>query len=478
MKQKKCLICHEKLTGKKLSNHIKKIHNLSSKDYTIKYLYNNKEPVCLNCGGEVRYSAYIFKKYCSGCSLIASKNGGKKGGKAKAWNKGKTKKDDERIKKQAESMMGDLNHFYRKSHTKETRNKISKTKLLSRVKLATRVKERESEFTLVTDLNSYISRQRQYLEFECKSCGHINKKTLQAFERGSLCEKCYPLSRSRFEIEICNFLEAEGVNFKASDRTVLNGKEIDILVSDYRIGIEANGLFWHSELNADKDRYYHLMKTENMLKNKYKLIHIFEDDWRDKQEICKSLILHKLGLTKRKVYARKCIVKELSKKEEIDFFNKTHINGFAKSRKCLGLYFKDELIAAMSVRIPYQKKYKDTIEIARFSTALNTAVIGGLSKLLKKISAYAKKEKFLKVLSYADRLFGEGDGYKTCGFSYEGNTGLSYWYTDGRVRISRFSVMSVDGKSQKEVARERKLYKVWGCGSNIYMMNISQQQYT
>ena len=87
-----CLICNEKFDlGKQLSNHIKKMHNLDGKIYTIKYIQDDKQPQCLSCGNETRYTSFSFKKYCFDCSKIAMKEGGKSGGLFPSWNKGKTK---------------------------------------------------------------------------------------------------------------------------------------------------------------------------------------------------------------------------------------------------------------------------------------------------------------------------------------------------------------------------------------------------
>jgi G:T-mismatch repair DNA endonuclease (very short patch repair protein) len=44
-----------------------------------------------------------------------------------------------------------------------------------------------------------------------------------------------------------------------NDRTVLNGKELDIYLPDYNLAIEFNGLYWHSEDYVGKN--YHLNKT-------------------------------------------------------------------------------------------------------------------------------------------------------------------------------------------------------------------------
>lgn len=468
----KCNICNFEANGKKFSNHLKKEHKLKSKQYTIDYIYSGVKPSCIHCGNETRYVAFSFKKYCKNCSSIASKAGGRKGGKAIAWNKGLTKEIDERIKKQSESMSCEGNHFYGKTHTKETKRKISISKTLARLNLSLRTKQREKEFTLMTSLDDYFSRQRQYLEFKCNKCNKINNKTLQAFERGSLCEFCFPLTRSKFEIEIGNFLKEKNVVFKTSDRSILKPKELDIVVEDKKLAIEANGLYWHSEFNTlDKNR--HLDKTIMCIKNEYSLLHFFNDEWYNKTELCKSMIMHRLKLTDNKIFARKCNIITLTKSQEREFFDKNHISGSVRSKCCFGLEYDGEIVSALSLRSPLQKKYKHHVEIARFATKVNTVVVGGLSKILKKVIEYAKENSFDKILTYADRRFGEGNGYLATGFEKVGNTGLDYWYTDGQVKIDRFSVRAKDGKSEREIAIERKIAKVYGCGSNIYIKDIT-----
>ena len=74
-------------------------------------------------------------------------------------------------------------------------------------------------------------------------------------------------------------------------------------------------------------------------------------------------------------------------------------------------------------------------------------------------------------MTYADRRFGQGDSYMKCGFKLEGDTGLDYWYTDCDIRIDRSKIQATKEKTEKEIATEMKLLKIWGCGSNIYVLN-------
>ncbi len=110
-------------------------------------------------------------------------------------------------------------------------------------------------------------------------------------------------------------------------------------------------------------------------------IHIYEYIFKNKKEVYKSLIKSKLNLNRR-VYARKCILKEVPKQEEKYFLNKYHLQGFVGSSKCYGLYFQDELLILCSFgKSRFNKKYE--YELLRNCSKSDITVVGGLSKLIK-----------------------------------------------------------------------------------------------
>lgn len=459
----KCIICEFEGEGKAFSNHLKKEHGLKSIDYTKKYLYNNNTG-CENCGKETRYVAFTFKKYCKDCSKVAMKEGGRKGGKSEAWNKGLKKSEDSRIK----SLSGEDNPFWGKNHTEETKNRISMTKRLGSVDVLNRILERNEDFEILTPVEEYFSRQRQYLEFRCKKCDTVSKKTLQAFERGSLCPSCYPISKSKCELEIYEFVKSvEESEVISGDRTVIGPKEIDVFIPQKNFGIEFNGLYWHSEMIDSASKEDLLDKTIKCSEKGIKLMHIFSDEWESKKDICKSMIRNRLGLSRR-IFARKCKVKVLDKSEFDEFMNSSHIDGKVNSSIRLGLVYNEELVCAIGFRKPRQKKWSDYIEISRFANALDTTVVGGLSKL---ISFMKKNNCVEKVMTYSDRRFGFGDAYRNVGYSNVGFSGVDYWYTDGISRFDRFTIKTDVNMTEKEKAAQMKLYKVWGCGSLIWLSN-------
>lgn len=466
-----CQICSHEAEGKKFSNHVRKEHKMNSRQYTINYFYNGSQPQCENCGEETRYVAYRFKRFCKNCSKVASSIAGKEGGKAQAWNKGKTKETDSRIQEQSVKMSGKGNPFFGKRHTDESINKMRFTKIVSRFEFENRIKDREEEFELLTSYDDYFSRQSQYLEFKCKKCNEVSKKTLQAFERGSLCPACNPVGTSQAEKEIGKFIESLGENVEYNDRSVLSPKEIDVFVPSKNLAIEHNGLYFHGILNDGiKNRRYYLNKKLDAKKKGINLIHIFSDEWIHKKEICKSMIKNRLGLIDQKIFARKCEIREVKVKEAKEFFERNHISGYVPSTIRFGLFYRSELVLCLSLRRPRHGKYKGMTEISRFASKINTNVTGGLTRLLKKASIWAKSENYTGIVTYADLRFGNGDGYLTAGFEFKKDTGPDYWYTDGKVRYDRFQFRAKNGKSEKEIAKERKVFKINGCGSNIFTL--------
>lgn len=82
---------------------------------------------------------------------------------------------------------------------------------------------------------------------------------------------------------------------------------------------------WHSE-SQGKDRYYHYNKWKACSDKGIQLITIWEDEWRDKQDIVKSMLSHKMGVSQgARVYARTCTVSPLTAAVAREFLDTYHI---------------------------------------------------------------------------------------------------------------------------------------------------------
>ena len=88
----------------------------------------------------------------------------------------------------------------------------------------------------------------------------------------------------------------EGIDpalFTTDPFSIVNDPEIDLIIDNTDICIEYNGLYYHTE-KMGKTSSYHLNKTIECNQIGYKLIHIFEDEWKTKQDLVKTKLKHLL----------------------------------------------------------------------------------------------------------------------------------------------------------------------------------------
>jgi hypothetical protein len=272
-------------------------------------------------------------------------------------------------------------------------------------------------------LEDYTNGHENY-PWQCIKCNNIFN---QSILNGIIprCLKCYPIFSgfSNIESELQNWLQ-EHISIECNKRYYEKKYkyELDIYIPSKNIGIEFNGLYWHSEIGGGKIPTYHLNKSEYFLNKGIQIIHIFESEWIQKQEIVKSIILTKLGLIKEKIHARKCEIKQLKYKDCSEFLYHNHIQDEVKSSINLGLFFNEKLVALATFGKPrYNKKYE--YELLRYCNKLNTNVMGGFSKLLSYfIKIYSPKS----LITYADRRFSNGNVYLKNGFELVDISGPNY----------------------------------------------------
>lgn len=290
-----------------------------------------------------------------------------------------------------------------------------------------------------------------------------------------ICLECNPVDiyKSSFENEVGSFLNTLGVNVEKGNRKLLNGLELDYILADFNIAIECNGVYWHNELF--KGNNYHINKTKTCKELGYELLHIWEDDWKFKKDIIKSILKYRLGIVDKKIYARKCILKEVNTKNYKEFLNNNHIQGYASSSINLGLYYNDELVSLMTFgwrRTNGKKEY----ELIRFCNKINTIVIGSASKLFK---YFLSNYDYNQIISYADISLFNGNLYKTLGFKFSNLSKPNYhWVIDG-IRKHRYNYSKrklIKGgynpnKTEVEIMNERGYYRVFSTGQEKYIFN-------
>ena len=323
------------------------------------------------------------------------------------------------------------------------------------------------------------------IEFKCKLCGSEYAQYHTAY---FTCLKCHPPKKSMRQLELYEFVKDE---LKISDavmdhRKTFNGSmEIDIFIPSKNIGIEFDGLYYHAENNGNKDKNYHIWKTNECASRGIRLIHIFEDEWRDTPDIVKSKIQRLLGIRTTRVFARKCIVKEIDKNVAFPFINANHIQGAVPSTVYLGLYYLDELISVATFGKPTAARGRKIMadgewELIRFCGKLDTEVIGAAGKL---VSYFIKHNSPTKIISYADKRFtsSASNVYDKLGFKLISESPPNYFYmNDYANRLHRFNFIKSKlvaagadpTKTEWQIMQEMGYDRIWDCGHLKYELAV------
>jgi hypothetical protein len=285
--------------------------------------------------------------------------------------------------------------------------------------------------------------------------------------------------RKNKNIPICTVCNPIGDNISISENTLFeyiksiykgeiiqsyrDGLEIDIYLPELGIGFEFNGLYWHSELF--KDKWYHINKTNFFKEKGIRIIHIWEDDWLYKNEITKSQIGNWIKKN-NKIWARKCEVKEINRKDAISFIEDNHIQGFINSVVYLGLFHNNEIISIMTFdHFEGRKKMEDGgWNLSRFCNKLYNNVNGSASKLL---NYFIKIYNPSRIISYSDKNWSTGNLYRKIGFTELKNTNPDYKYiiNGKRVHKSRFRKSRLNTNlTESEQMKKSQIHRIWDCG--------------
>lgn len=311
----------------------------------------------------------------------------------------------------------------------------------------------------------------RHIGFKLKVDGETIRKRLKEFE---IEIKRYSVSSE--EIELYNFLNLHKINFITNTRKVISPLELDIFIPDFNLAIEYCGVYWHSENNRrnnkNKNKKYHQIKYEKCKEIGIQLITLFSDEWKEKESIIKKSILHKIGISNERIYARKCNISIPNKKEKKTFLNKYHIQGNGRGSIDYCLNFNNKIVAVIAFI-----KQKDEFILNRYATSIH--VVGGFSKLLKH---FKNNNEWNKIITFADLRWSEGDLYEKNGFKLESILSPDYYYsTNGNNRIHKFNFRKsklnkiLDNYnpdlSEFENCNNNGILRIWDCGKKKYIMH-------
>jgi len=248
--------------------------------------------------------------------------------------------------------------------------------------------------------------------------------------------------------------------------------QIDAYFPDYGIGIEVNGLYWHST-SVGKSKDYHINKTIRAAEEHIKLIHVWEHELINKRSIVLSRCLNSLGFSNR-IFARNCLIKQIEVNEARAFLDASHTQGYCASSIKLGLFNYDILVAVMTFGKSRFSKVADW-ELLRYASECNTTVVGGASKLFKHFLKQCNEP----IVSYCDLRWGSGQMYESLGFNFSHVSDPSYFYFKGyniksRYEFQKHKLSGVlatfdPAKTEWENVRDNGYHKVYDCGTAVFI---------
>ncbi len=526
-----CDFCHSQFP--KFERHLSSVHQLDDIVQVYVDLFcGGQHPTCMcGCGAVPKWNGWQtgFSKVVRGhnarndsvwlsaerqAEFAAKRKDGHKSGRLKAWNAGLTASTSETIRESSEKASETLRRKYsageliswQQGATKDTNDSVKKmsqtlqskfesgeiapwnagltketsvTIAQSASKISAKMQGRHrltadeiisrieaGGFELACDISDYKTRRVNRLAVKCSTCGNISSKSVAMIQDTPTCFFCHP-RESKGQLEVFEFVKQMSSDAVIGDRSVIAPLELDVYVPSRKFGVEFNELYWHSEAHKNAD--YHVAKLNACRQAGVSLFNVFSDEWRDKRQICESMIAHRLGHASRVIGARKCELIQLDPSDRKHFFERNHIDGDVAASIAFGLKYNDVLVSAMSLRRPFHEKYSDRFEVARFCSVLQASVPGALAKLTKRCLTHARSAKKLGLVTYTDDRVGEGMSWQYAGWRLAGATPARFWWTDGYSRINRFAIRADSQRqlTEQEVAREAGVYRIYGCGNKV-----------
>lgn len=268
---------------------------------------------------------------------------------------------------------------------------------------------------------------------------------------------------------------------QTSNRSILNGREIDIYIPEYNLAFEYDGLYshayrpWETTPSLIKDRNYHINKTLKCKEKGIALYHIFSDEWANRPSAWQNMIQSRLHKNKITIPARKCPVEPLNGLLSDYFLDQYHIQGKDKSGLKTALFYKNEPIAVMTFGKSRFNKNVDW-ELIRYCVKTDYNIPGGFSKLL----THFRREHPGSIVSYADRRYSDGGVYLKNGFKLIRTNRPNYKYIDkgrrntiNRMLLQKKNLLKVLNKpelTEEQLAYELGYMKIYDCGTLTFVI--------
>ena len=289
---------------------------------------------------------------------------------------------------------------------------------------------------------------------------------------------------SQIEKQLTDHFEKSGVTVLTRVRNIIAPKELDLVFPEFKLAIEVNGAYYHSE-QFQKNNQYHLEKTRAASAAGYELWHFWDWELAESLDKVLSKIQHRLRQDTR-VFARSLKITKISAASKKQFFSRYHLQSDCVSNVNLALTDdQGEILMAASFGVSrFTKKYQ--WELLRLCSGSNITVVGGASRL---ITAFVNNhmQSGDTLVSYCNQRWSQGIVYERTGFTPAGQSPPSYVYVHrGRLAGTRYQFQKHrlsqllpdfdENRTEVENMMVNGYYRAWDCGQLIYTLTKPQHQ--
>jgi hypothetical protein len=279
--------------------------------------------------------------------------------------------------------------------------------------------------------------------------------------------------RSKGELEVEAFVQSLGLECKHHSS---GAKEIDIFVESCSIGIEYNGVYWHSDFikqNIGKRR--HKEKKDYYLAQGISLIQIWDHHWEKRREQVCNYLTARLGKNQHRVGTRKCVIQEIDAKTARAFIEAYHIQGARTLHIELALaaFFEGEMVAVATFANHHRGLPVKVLN--RLCSKRDWTVSGFLGKAVRTAAAHFNSD----IVSWVDLMWSDGTSYEAAGFELQDVLAPDYFYynkLDCTV-VSKQSFRKIDDRTESQRAIDAGMAKVYDAGKARYLFKNKETQH-
>ena len=225
---------------------------------------------------------------------------------------------------------------------------------------------------------------------------------------------------------------------------------------------------------------YNLTMCSEYSEAGYKLITIYENEWENKKQQILNLLKSNLNMYKEKIFARKCTVEQIDKKEAIEFLINNHIQGPGNNNICcFGIKYNNLLLGVMSFGSHHRKSSKIEAVLTRFAIKSGYSIPGGASKLLSHAIQQLKGLGYTKIISWADKRYSNGNVYNKLGFVLEEELQPDYCYynlntkqVESKQSNKKSNLKTPVGMTELQHTKILKKERIYDCGKLRFVLDI------